>query len=396
MFGRELVVAVILVLASFGQCQGGEVAGKKKLIWVGEVIANNQMFIDMMGTDPRFQLVATVPCNILVLPYEQALKFVRIYLPRRYADLVSGTDAMMFHDFSPKILTDKYLEWFRQGVYDGIGLLLVEFAQRASMCGMEYWQETSLYDAFPADLYPNCIEAIHGRQYYKIVQHGPLVDFPDMEKMIMNWGWHGDLIPREGTTIWAVWRGRGTPALVSRPYGAGTVLHYNHGWDTIPDDVKRSWRYLPDYVFNHLCFVTGLDFPDDLELVHEVRALFSSMDGQTRMAISVIEFIDTFGANLRPFEIKLAGMNDQRLQAERAFIEGDMIRAGDIMRRANEEMTQISNEMMKAKNRAMLWVFVIEWLSVTGTGMVCGFILWTVMVRRRLYREVVVTRLSHM
>ena len=352
------------------------------------------MFIDMISTDPRFELVSIVPCNILILPYEVALRFVRIYLPRKYSDLCSYTDGILFHDFSPKILTPKYLEWFRQGVEDGLGLCLVEFAQRISACGMEYWQDTSLYEVFPAELYPNCVEAADGRQFYKIVKNGPLVDFPGMEKIIINWGHHGDLIPREGTTTWAIWRGRKTPALISGTYGNGTVLHYDHGWDTMPDDVKRSWRYLPDYIFNHLSFVTNLPFPDDLELTHEVRSMFATLEEQTRMAISVIEFIDKFGANPRQFENMLANMENLKQEAETAYIEGELTQAADILRDVNSEIKQISNEMMKAKNRAMLWIFVIEWLAVTATGMVCGFTLWTIMIRKKLYKEVEATRLS--
>ena len=391
---RQFLLFFFAAVLMTSACHGGETVSKKRVIWVGEVSPTVQMYIDMIGTDPRFQLVATVPCNILILPYEEALKFVRIYLPRKYSDLVSGVDVMIFHDFSPKILTPRYLEWFRKGVYEGMGLMLVEFAQRISMCGMEYWQDTSLYDAFPGELYPNCLEAYQGRKFYKIARHGPLVDFPQMETVPFNWGHHGDLIPRETTTVWAIWRGRKTPALVSRPYGDGMVLHYDHGWDTIPDETKRFWRYLPDYIFNHLCFVSGLPFPDDLELTHEVRSLFSSIKDQKRVALSVIEFIDSFGANLRPFEIQMAEMRNLQTEAEAAYIKGDLVEAQRLLRQADEQMRQLSNEMMRAKNRAMMWIFVIEWLTVTATGMICGFLLWTLMVRRRLYREVDATRLK--
>jgi hypothetical protein len=34
-----------------------------------------------------------------------------------------------------------------------------------------------------------------------------------------------------------------------------------------------------------------------------------------------------------------------------------------------------------------------EWLVISGTSMITGFVLWTLMVRRRLYREVQVTKL---
>jgi len=391
--GIVLILSIIFISAPMVAAQEGNLR-KQRLIWVGEITSYNEMFIDMLGTDPRFELVSTVPCNILLLPYDVALRFVRAYLPRKYSDLVSGTDAMLFHDYSPKIMTPKYLEWFRQGVYDGVGLALVEFAQRISNCGMEYWQDTILYEAFPAELAWNCIEAIDGRQFYRVLKQSPLTDFPQMEDLIINWGHHGDLYPREGATVWAAWRGRGTPALVSHTYGNGTVLHYDHGWDTMPQDVQRSWRYLPDYIFNHLCFITGLPFPDDLELTHEVRALFASLDRQSRMAISVLEFIDKFGANIRQFEITLAGLEDEKSEAEEAYLEGDLDGAADIMRELNEEVEEMSNDMMRAKDRAMLWIFIIEWLAVTATGMVCGFVLWTVMVRRRLYREVSATRLS--
>ena len=41
----------------------------------------------------------------------------------------------------------------------------------------------------------------------------------------------------------------------------------------------------------------------------------------------------------------------------------------------------------------MVWVFVIEWLAVSGTSMLAGGLLWTLMVRRRLYKEVGETKL---
>jgi len=46
----------------------------------------------------------------------------------------------------------------------------------------------------------------------------------------------------------------------------------------------------------------------------------------------------------------------------------------------------------KVKNEALLWVYVSEWLSVTGTSLVCGFLLWTLMIRRRMYKEVAYTQ----
>jgi hypothetical protein len=47
----------------------------------------------------------------------------------------------------------------------------------------------------------------------------------------------------------------------------------------------------------------------------------------------------------------------------------------------------------KAKDAALFWVYVIEWLVTAATPFISGFVLWTLMLRRRLYREVTATRL---
>jgi hypothetical protein len=56
-------------------------------------------------------------------------------------------------------------------------------------------------------------------------------------------------------------------------------------------------------------------------------------------------------------------------------------------------VTEISNEAIRLKDQALLWVYVIEWLSVTGMGLLSGLVAWTLMIRRKLYRQVEATRL---
>jgi hypothetical protein len=50
-------------------------------------------------------------------------------------------------------------------------------------------------------------------------------------------------------------------------------------------------------------------------------------------------------------------------------------------------------EAIKVRDEAAFWIFLTEWAVVSGTSMVAGVLLWTLMVRRRLYREVEITRL---
>jgi hypothetical protein len=54
----------------------------------------------------------------------------------------------------------------------------------------------------------------------------------------------------------------------------------------------------------------------------------------------------------------------------------------------------IEVDSIELKDRALLWVYVIEWLAVSGVALLCGSLLYALMVRRRMYREVSTTRLS--
>ena len=40
----------------------------------------------------------------------------------------------------------------------------------------------------------------------------------------------------------------------------------------------------------------------------------------------------------------------------------------------------------------MLWVYVIEWLVTSATFLVSSFTLWSLLVRRKLYRQVRTTK----
>jgi hypothetical protein len=35
------------------------------------------------------------------------------------------------------------------------------------------------------------------------------------------------------------------------------------------------------------------------------------------------------------------------------------------------------------KNQALFWAYVMEWCAITGTSLIAGFLLWTLMVKRR-------------
>jgi hypothetical protein len=58
------------------------------------------------------------------------------------------------------------------------------------------------------------------------------------------------------------------------------------------------------------------------------------------------------------------------------------------------DLENLRIDALVLKDRALFWIYVIEWLSVSGTFLLAGFVLWTLMVRRRLYRQVASTRFA--
>jgi hypothetical protein len=63
-----------------------------------------------------------------------------------------------------------------------------------------------------------------------------------------------------------------------------------------------------------------------------------------------------------------------------------------ILEDAIDILLSASNRAVDLKNTAILWIFIVEWITVTATFAIGTFVVWTLMVRRRLYREVSQTR----
>jgi hypothetical protein len=58
---------------------------------------------------------------------------------------------------------------------------------------------------------------------------------------------------------------------------------------------------------------------------------------------------------------------------------------------ALDELDRIAEDSMELKDETLFWIYVTQWLTVTSAALICGFVLWSLMVRRA-YREVGVTR----
>jgi hypothetical protein len=156
----------------------------------------------------------------------------------------------------------------------------------------------------------------------------------------------------------------------------------------------REFRYFPDLVYNHLYFVSGADAPEDVEYAHRTRELFIDVRVRRTITLSLLDFVGIFGGNVAEVEDDLGRMDDVRRGAERDYISGDYEGASEILNGILVEYGVIEDRLAEIKATALLWIYISEWLVVSSSSMVCGAVLWMLMVRRRLYREAGVSRLS--
>lgn len=253
------------------------------------------------------------------------------------------------------------------------------------------------YDVFPCDVdVTRDIPQQMGKIFWEIVRREPILDLPDLESVQMyGIGNHGgDILPRSGSVVHARWSGRKTPVLVTGGYGEGATLQLDQGWHNIPTESLRGYRYAPDLIYNQLYFVADVSPPDDLELAHRTREMFIDVRTRKVVTISTIEFVDKFGAKVTKVEGELAQLDSEVREAERIYLAGDYLSASEMLRKIMEEYPGIESGLTRMKKNTLLWIYVSEWLAVLSTGMVCGVVVWALMVRRRLYREAGVTRLS--
>jgi len=128
--------------------------------------------------------------------------------------------------------------------------------------------------------------------------------------------------------------------------------------------------------------------------MHALRTLLHDYHQQRALVVSLMEFIERFGANTATIQKALGRIDEMKQQADRLYGNQDYEAVLAQMDKISTELARIEQDGLRLKNRALFWIFVIQWLVVSGTLMICGYVLWSLMVKRRLYREVATTKLE--
>jgi len=389
------IIVCILLHPNLGAAKTDPDSNRIRLLLIGECTRYQPYFVTLFPADPKIDLVTVITAGDRASPKETA-RYVRISMPRTRERFLSDVDVLELFDFVPWVLEDYHIQWFHDAVKDyGAGIALVEMGWY-SYYGLSYtsndpeaWMKTVLYEAYPVGLV--LYKQNSGSAYLEIVQRTPVVSMPGFEEVQLG-GRAGLQVARSGSLVHARYKTGREPAIISMTYGKGVTLTLPTGWDCM-GDWQRDWKYFVDFVLNHIYFVANQPVPEDPELAHGVRALLGSYIEQKSLTASFIDFIDRFGANTAPLERRLGEIEKAKKDAESLYLDSNYEGAKDAMTSVMEEFLKIEEDSVRIRKRALMWIYLTEWITVTGTSMLCSFVLWTLMVKKRLYREVTTTKL---
>jgi hypothetical protein len=360
----------------------------------------------MFKADPLIDYVG-VPCRAEGLVAKGAdptemMRFIRIYFPRRYQEMkefeliiLNGAEYQLFTPEQDKMMYDAVMEG--TGGINGPSVLSCDHVISLA------WAYSKLSDAFPndADL---VAEKLDGGRRTGAARVEVNRDFPDpvltpfipygLEDIVFNAGRFVE--EKQGAEVMA-WQVGGTPGPrvkylcawdyeKGRTITSGDFVSYNDIFSVNPRPVGGV------ILMNMILYTAQRDLIEDVALYRNLRSKFLDFRNKMALLISLKDFVDSFGANTDEIELearRLEGIYDEGVEHYR---DQEFQKAEDTMSLALDEFAYLEELAREVKDRALLWVYVIEWLVTSSALFISGFVLWTLMVRRKLYREVEGTR----
>jgi hypothetical protein len=209
-----------------------------------------------------------------------------------------------------------------------------------------------------------------------------------------------EMTARQGATVWGYFvqsvasGNRDLPWLVSWKPGGG-----NPGMQWIVAHTFGPWwyetnnPYALDMATNMVLYSMDMPLISDIHGRREARRLFSNIQSQKSLILSMMEWAESFGADVAPLWTMLTEMELELEIAEESYFRQDYpptISFLDSMSTLVMEMTEYA---VSIKNEALFWVYLSEWLITSSVSLVSAAVLWSLMVRRKTYKAVSVSRL---
>jgi uncharacterized membrane protein len=375
------------------------VTGKIRILYMGDVLGGPSPY-PIFVNDP-LTTIQPVKASAFVHTPQVVRRHMRAYMPRTEGRLVGSYDLIVISDSNVQSFRPEYFSWFRNAVIDeGLGLVMIggleTFGAVPNYPGS--WGETPVAEALPVLCLPEQWERGAGRLQVDERENVLIESLPFEELGPLGVFYGCNIVgERQGISTIAYYNvlssGERHPLLVFWEVGAGSSYAMTADWTPAGGVNFLRWAHYGDYALNVALYATGGKIPKDPQVVYEARRLMEDYRSQRQTLNSVIEFVEKFGANMGPAERILAEAQAIRKRGDESYLDGEAGEAVSLMKEALAVLIEASEKAYEIKDEALIWVYLTEWLVVASTGMICGVLLWTIMIRRRLYREVGETRI---
>ncbi len=408
MFSRPTAISALALLVAL-QAVAASAATRPHVLdflMVGDV----QGWVNHLGDDEPAIDVTLVPARAFeaALPDEDIYRLSRMYFPRNWDSLLEYEVLFFNH---PRL---SFFTLQQQG-------MMVQFAATREKVSIAYplsnyaevqvpWLGSPISQAFPVDYERFVFESARGTMD-AWWENRPLRLAPGLPPVFSAFESTGIFDARiyrtsrpcyakEGATIWLYMIDgppptTEEPAFISWPYGSTDTWAF--GLNTAED--RPQWELAGPWwelIFLNVClYSSGRETLSLEEGVYKqtVKSQFSHFRDSASMFHAIVDFVSGLAANTNQAESILSEGYRIKADAEMDYMERRYEEAGQKMEHAMQLANQAMDEAKRAKNRALIWIYVSEWMATTGMALMSGTALWWLMVRRSLYRGVAVTRL---
>jgi uncharacterized membrane protein len=366
--------------------------GKVRVLYIGDYSASSPY--PTMEAEPMISLRFAWPSAMEGVGPEVARRMFRQYIPRSYAKLAEN-DAIIISDADVFIFEHQHYQWFKDAVIkNGSGLVMI--GGNAGFGGRPNppWGPTVVQDILPVW----CITGgwTEGRVEILEPEHGLLATLPLKQRWPWMAGYDGnEVILKEEAELLAEMvglTGKHNPFWATWDIGEGRCFAMTCDWTPAGGVVFMRWAYYGDFAVNLMMFLSDNPIPSDLETVHKVRTMYVDYRSTRAYLFSVMDFAEKLGANTGVVNGMIAGADMKYGESVGLYIDFEFEGSMVPLDAALSELRKASARVMQLKDQAMLWIYLIEWSVVTATFALGGIVLWSLMVRRKLYREVQETR----
>jgi hypothetical protein len=323
---------------------------------------------------------------------------VRLYMPRTYEELVARYGVLGLNYNDPKYFTAKQIKWLSDAILEG-SRGLAFYGHGANHYSA--WLDTTIAEVLPVEK----LEIFKGTGVVWIEILKPENPFISS----IPWseaGWHGcfegctNVKAKTGSEVLAEKAGgsygTATPFITWWEVGEGRCLAITGYFKSLENSGNpfTSWEYYPDFVRNYHLYAGEREIPSDPVMLHRITVALEECQFVRGMLISLTEFVSSFGGNPNLLYDRLDLAEEQYEEVFDRYLEYEFEESLSI---TQDMLVDLEGSMvlaMELKNRTMLWIYLIQWSVLTCTGVLSGTIVWILMVRRRLYREVEITKLD--